>query len=110
APNHEIDVLLPVIDGDGKLVGPVAVAIPGEHVPALRRGLLLLRPQTQIVETFDAIVDADTQPKTRRFAQILVRAAARIAMPGNVRARTRAGIHETTAAERIEHLLVNLGA
>ena len=43
AADHEIDSLRRVIDGDGELIRPVALAIAQQQVAALSRGILRLR-------------------------------------------------------------------
>ena len=49
----EVHVLQPVVDDDGKLIRPVAVAIADEEIAALFRGALLLAPKPTIVELLD---------------------------------------------------------
>ena len=49
-PDHEIDPLFPVVDGDGELIGPLAEPVADEEVAALRHRVVGLRPEPQIIE------------------------------------------------------------
>jgi hypothetical protein len=52
--NDEVDVLSPVVYGHGKLVGPVAVSIPEQHVAALLCRILLLQSELTVLKFFNA--------------------------------------------------------
>jgi hypothetical protein len=65
ASNDEVDVLEPVVDGDGELVGPVSEPIAYQHVSALRRRFLALRPESEVVEALDSIIHAQAPAESR---------------------------------------------
>src|SRR6185437_7884542 len=84
-PNDEVHALLPVVDDDGKLVGPVAVAVACHEIAALQRRLLHLRTEAEIVEALDRRAEADTQAGAGRLWKVPVRARARISLALEVR-------------------------
>ena len=65
APDHEVDRLLPVVNGDGELVGPVAAPIPDQQVAALGRGILHLGTEPEVVEALDAGIDPHPPAESR---------------------------------------------
>ena len=56
--NHEIDLLVEIVDADGELISPVAPSIADQHVAALLRRIVLLRSEPPIDEALDAGVHA----------------------------------------------------
>lgn len=107
ASDDEIDPLLPIVDDHGELIRPVAIAVAGEDIPTLRRRLLLLRPEPEIVKPFHRIVDPDAKTEARRFRKVSARARAGIAMTRDVAARARARVDQTAAAKGVEGRLVD---
>ena len=107
AANDEVDVLEPVVDSDRELVRPIPFAIANEHIAALRARLLDLRPQPKVVEPHHAVVETDSEPQSWLLPQMLIAARSGIALTVEVRSRTRARVHEASAPQRFERVLVD---
>src|SRR6185503_1447236 len=91
---HEVDALLEVVDRRDELIRPVALAIANHYVAALRRRILRLRSEQQIVECLDARIDS--QPPGHVTAE---RDASRSTGAG-VAMFDRTGRHDLTTAAR----------
>ena len=50
AADHEVDPLFPIVDGDGELIGPLAMAVAHEEIAALCHRVLGLWAEPQIIE------------------------------------------------------------
>ena len=92
AAHDEVDVLNPVVHGDGELVGPVAFAIAHRHVTALLVRMLCLRAEPQIVEANNALVEPYAKSEAGRFAQVFLAAGTGIALAFEVRTRAFARV------------------
>ncbi len=58
--NDHVDALLHVVHHDAELVGPVPEPVAHEHVAALCGRHLALRPEAQVVERDDLLVEMHT--------------------------------------------------
>lgn len=97
AANHHVYPLQHVIHGDGKLIGPLPVAIAQEEVAALSGWLLRLRTEEEIVEGLDTRPDDDspgggrlrldrglpTRPRIRAATDVTTRASAPVDLFGS---------------------------
>src|SRR4030095_4804320 len=115
--DDERDALAPVVDRRRELIGPVALAIPREQVPALRRRPLLAAPVPEIDERFDGRVEANANTESGCVVQPAIAAGARIAKfvfggspatdrRGNLRARADACVRQPPRAQRVARRLV----
>jgi hypothetical protein len=92
AANDVRHLLRCVVHRHRKLIGPVAVAIAQQQIAALPRRLLFDPTKKQIVERFDASVDADAESTACPCVQSTLATEAVVALSLNVLPRTIARV------------------